>query len=101
MMMMLILAAMKLELDALLEDDLLEHAQLLHDSQIPVDGIKAKAGIGFAHVIVNILRRQIARRFREQLRKRFALIRNAKALAGHSLYNFIYCMQSNTSECDI
>ncbi len=56
MMMMVMLPAVKLEADALFEDDLFQHAEFFHYAQIPVYGIEAETGIDAPHIFIDVLR---------------------------------------------
>ncbi|MNV93935.1 hypothetical protein D3C71_1886760 [compost metagenome] len=61
MVMVMILIAAAFELDAILKDHLLQHTQFLHDTQVAVNCIKAEPAVLAAHMLINILRRQISR----------------------------------------
>ncbi|MNO07991.1 hypothetical protein D3C81_2304260 [compost metagenome] len=61
MMMMVVLTAAGFEFDAFFKYYLLQHAELLHYTQVAVDRIEAESAVFAAHMIIDILRRQISR----------------------------------------
>ncbi|MNC31182.1 hypothetical protein D3C75_794960 [compost metagenome] len=61
MMMMVVLTTAGFEFNALFKYHLLKHTELLHHTQIAVDCIEAESAVLAAHMLINILRRQISR----------------------------------------
>ncbi|MNP85427.1 hypothetical protein D3C76_1851700 [compost metagenome] len=59
--MVVVLIAAGFEFDSVFKYHLFKHTQLFHNPQVTVDCIKAEPAVLTAHMIIDILRRQISR----------------------------------------